>query len=91
MAGGRWQGRDEGGPNALEPARADERLLYQTSDTLDGIRGTLWGGLNAITEWYDWARPVRQDDADVARAEGALEGPYARRKAGVWDRFLAAV
>lgn len=65
--------------------------LYQSSETLDGVRGTLWGGMNALTEWYDWARPVRQEDAAVARAEGALDGPYARRKAGVWDMFLAAV
>lgn len=71
--------------------QAEVMDLYQSSDTLDGVRGTLWGGMNALTEWYDWARPVRQDDADVARAEGALDGPYARRKAGVWQTFLSAV
>lgn len=86
------EGREDtkAGQNALEQRRS-VLDLYQASETLDGIRGTLWGGMNALTEWYDWARPVRQEDADVARAEGALDGPYARRKAGVWEQFLAAV
>lgn len=86
------EGREatKAGQNALE-VRAQMGALYGQSETLEGIRGTLWGGYNAITEWYDWARPVRQEGEDVARAEGALEGPYTRRKANVWDTFLAAV
>lgn len=90
-----WPVRDDkretkAGQATLE-RRAEVIDLYQSSETLEGVRGTLWGGMNALTEWYDWARPVRQEDADVARAEGALDGPYSRRKAGVWDTFLAAV
>ena len=86
------EGREatKAGQNALE-VRAQMTSLYGQSETLEGIRGTLWGGYNAITEWYDWARPVRQAGEDVARAEGALEGPYTRRKANVWDTFLQAV
>lgn len=71
--------------------REDVGTLYQSSETLEGARGTLWGGLQALTEWYDWSRPVRSDDADRTRAEGALDGPYARRKANLWDMFLQAV
>lgn len=81
-----------------EPTRAQQNRLatrqevldlYQTSSTLDGARGTLWGGYNAITEWLDWGRPVR--DGAVSRAEGALDGPYVRMKAKVWDLFAGAV
>lgn len=83
--------RDTKAAQAALARRSEVVDLYLSSPTLEGVRGTVWGGMNALTEWYDWARPVRQDDADVARAEGALDGPYARRKAGVWDTFLAAV
>lgn len=69
--------------------REEVRDLYHTSETLDGVRGTVWGGYNALTEWFDWERPVRNGDA--SRAEGALDGEYVRRKAAVWDTFSAAV
>lgn len=63
--------------------------LYKASPTLEGIRGTRWGGYNAITEYLDHYRPVKgADDAKVlARAEGALEGPNVRAKAKIWDLF----
>lgn len=64
------------------------KYLYHSSSTLEGVRGTLWGGYNAITEYLDWGRPVR--GGDVARAEGALEGPYANAKAKVWSTFAVA-
>ena len=64
------------------------KALYRTSSTIEGIRGTRWGGYNAVTEWLDWGRPVR--GGDVARAEGALEGPYVRTKAKVWETFAMA-
>jgi phage/plasmid-like protein (TIGR03299 family) len=64
------------------------KALYRTSTTLEGIRGTRWGGYNAVTEWLDWGRPVR--GGEIARAEGALEGPYVRTKAKVWETFAMA-
>lgn len=64
------------------------KALYRTSSTLEGVRGTRWGGYNAVTEWLDWERPVR--GGDVSRAEGALEGPYVRAKAKVWETFAMA-
>jgi phage/plasmid-like protein (TIGR03299 family) len=84
------EGREDtkAGERALE-IRSEVRSLYRESQTIESVRGTLWGGYNAITEWFDWGRPVR--DGDVSRAEGALEGPYVRRKSAVWDLFSSAV
>lgn len=70
------------------------RALYQTSDTLAGVRGTMWGGYNALTEYLDHFRPVKGQTPEaqaVSRAEGALEGAYVRRKVAILDRFAAAV
>lgn len=58
--------------------------LYLNSPTLEGIRGTRWGGYNALTEYLDHYRPVK-GDAVLARAEGALEGPNVRAKGKVWN------
>lgn len=63
--------------------------LWKTSPTMDGIRGTRWAGYNTVTEFLDHYRPVRGEEA-VARAEGALEGPYVRQKAALWNMFANA-
>jgi phage/plasmid-like protein (TIGR03299 family) len=60
--------------------------LYRNSPTLEGIRGTRWAGYNALTEYLDHYRPVKGQE-DVARAEGALEGPNVRVKGNVWKMF----
>lgn len=93
IVAGMWHvqpGKEEtkAGQRALA-IRQEVQDLYRTSETLDGVRGTIWGGYNALTEWYDWERPVRNGDA--SRAEGALDGEYVRRKASVWETFAAAV
>jgi phage/plasmid-like protein (TIGR03299 family) len=75
------------GQNRLEVQEA-VKTLYRTSETLEGVRGTRWGGYNAVTEYLDWGRPVR--GGEVSRAEGALEGPYVRTKAKVWEQFAMA-
>ena len=36
--------------------------------------GTAWGLYQAVTEWADWASPVRGEDRDNARAEKVLLG-----------------
>lgn len=90
-------------PEDAESRKATNRLeiqdevkaLYRTSSTLDGIRGTRWGGYNAITEWADWQRPTRgktEAAKAVARAEGAIEttGATARMKARLWSTFAVA-
>lgn len=75
------------GQNRLE-VQEDVKALYRSSTTLEGVRGTRWGGYNAVTEYLDWGRPVR--GGEVSRAEGALEGPYVRTKAKVWEMFANA-
>ena len=68
--------------------RAEVTNLYHTSPTIEQVRGTLWGGYNALVEFYDWLRPVR--DGETSRAEGMLDGPYVRRKGAIWDLFSQA-
>lgn len=62
---------------------------WHTSPTIQGIKGTRWAGYNVVTEYLDHFRPVRSE-ATVARAEGALDGPYVRQKANLWNMFAAA-
>ena len=62
---------------------------WKTSDTITTIRGTRWAGYNVVTEYLDHFRPVRGAEA-VARAEGALDGPYVRQKAALWRTFANA-
>lgn len=68
---------------------ADLLNLWSESPTLEGIRGTRWAGYNVFTEYLDHFRPVRGAEAQ-ARGEGALDGPYARQKAAIWNTFAAA-
>lgn len=68
--------------------QAELMNLYRTSETLEGVRGTRWGGYNALTEYLDHYRPVR-GDAAVARAEGQIDGPNVRVKANVFKMFAA--
>ena len=66
--------------------------IYRSSSTLEGVRGTRWAGYSAVTEWLDWARPVKGDSDQAkaqSRAEGALDGPYVRAKARAWSTFAA--
>lgn len=63
--------------------------LFRNSPTLEHVRGTRWAGYNALTEYLDHYRPVK-GDADLARAEGALEGPNVRQKDRVWKMFAMA-
>lgn len=64
--------------------------LYRTSPTLEGVRGTRWGGYNALTEYLDHFRPVKGGNEKaqaVALAEGQIEGPNVRVKGNVWKMF----
>lgn len=84
-----------------EGATADRRrgiqeqvvALYHSSSTLEGVRGTRWGGYNALTEYMDHVRPVKGADTKaqlIARAEGALDGPYVRTKESIWRMMATA-
>lgn len=63
--------------------------LYRESPTLDGIRGTVWGGYNALTEYLDHYRPVK-GNARLTRAEGQIDGPNVRVKANLFRQFAGA-
>lgn len=47
------------------------QFAYHESPTLEGYRGTKWGVLNAVGEYYDWLRPIRTEDS---RTIGTLQG-----------------
>ena len=69
--------------------QAEVIRLYKESPTLEGLRGTRWGGYNALTEYLDHFRPVKGQE-DVARAEGALDGPNVRVKANLFKMLAPA-
>ncbi len=55
--------------------------LFSDAFTQEGVRGTAWAGLNALTEWYDHFSPVRGDDREAARATKALMDPAFKNRA----------
>ncbi len=63
---------------------------YLSSDTVDGIRGTAWGALNAVTEYLDHGVKYNSKGAyspDDVRAESVLIGTAAETK----ERALRAL
>jgi phage/plasmid-like protein (TIGR03299 family) len=81
--------REFGAPEdapASTKTRADKRLaeifeLYADASTQDGIRGTAWAGLNALTEWADHYSVVRGDDPEGSRAIKAIKDPSFKNRA----------
>jgi len=60
--------------------------LYAHANTQDGIRGTAWAGLNALTEWYDHMAPVRITGAtpgseELLRSRKAILDPSYKNNA----------
>jgi len=55
--------------------------LFADANTQEGIRGTAWAGLNALTEWADHFSPVRGDDRDASRAAKAILDPTFKNQA----------
>ena len=62
--------------------------LYRVSSTQDGIRGTKWGALNALTERVDYFRTARtgNDESLMANASGLATSTGAEKA-----RILSAV
>lgn len=62
---------------AAVQTRAQNRLdemteLFADSYTNREIGGTVWAGLNALTEWSDHYAPTRGDDRNASRAQKAI-------------------
>ena len=55
--------------------------LYKVAKTQDGIRGTKWGALNALTEFVDYYRTARtgNDDSLMANASGLAVSTKAKK------------
>jgi phage/plasmid-like protein (TIGR03299 family) len=55
--------------------------LFSDRYTQEGIWGTAWAGLSALTEWADHYSPVRATDEQQARSAKALLDPAFKNKA----------
>lgn len=63
---------------------AEMEFLFTQADTQKDVRNTVWGGLNAITEWADHFSPVRpgeSGDEVGVRSRKALFDPYLKNQA----------
>lgn len=70
------------GPRAAIAAQTGITALYEGSTTCAPFRGTAWGALNAVGEYYDWAR---EPETDESRLIGSIEGIAVKMR----DRALA--
>lgn len=70
------------GPKAKEAADAGITRLYHNSETIGQFKGTAWGALNAVGEYFDW---YRESTSNEARLLNSIEGVSARMR----DRALA--
>lgn len=61
--------------------------VYHTSPNIAGYRGTGWGALNAVGEYFDWARPVRTPQS---RLIGTMEGAGLKARDRVKEALLAS-
>lgn len=60
--------------------------IYYTSPNLTDVVGTRWGGYNALTEYVDWAYPVRGTEND--RAERIMAGGWVDEKKAAAYRLM---
>lgn len=67
------------------------KFLYRDAPTQDGFKGTKWGAYNALTEWADWARPVKgHGDVATVRATRIAEGGWVDDfKQQAWNALAA--
>lgn len=80
----------------LDQARQTHQLLVQLFDgeasggSLPGVRGTLWGAYNAVTEYVDHVRgATRKGEPRRGAFEGAVMGEGARIKQRAFDEAMA--
>lgn len=69
--------------------------LYEFGRTCENVRGTVWGGLQAVTEYADWITPVRggsKHTAEEMRFRKQLSFDYTDKiKQRAFDRFAEMV
>lgn len=84
--------REEFGPEEDAPkptvTRRENQIsemeyLFAQAETQAEVRGTVWAGLNAVTEWADHFSPVRATGGEdlQARSRRALFDPYVKNQA----------
>ena len=71
----------------IQETRGRVFAMY-TDSPVRAETGTAWGLYNAVTEWADWASPVRGDDHDLVRAERVLLGDTEAIKDRALDLLL---
>lgn len=57
---------------------------------LPGVKGTVWAGFNAVTEYVDYFRSTRGDEGEN-RAKSLLFGSGATLKQSAWDKAVSLV
>lgn len=73
-----------------QEAIAQVRTIYELSPTCEKIHGTVWGGLQAVTEHQDWYAKVRggrKSTADESRFRRQLGETDKGMKDRAWERF----
>lgn len=83
------QGDEEGrGKTILVKILDQMNELFEKShgNDLPGVKGTLWGGFNAVAEYVDYHR--RSSGTDENRAKSILLGSGAQLKQKAWDSAL---
>jgi phage/plasmid-like protein (TIGR03299 family) len=79
---------DEGGRAVRNVERVREaiRTAYRAAPDLDGVRGTRWGALQAVTAYVDHAQPTRRT---ATRTEAETRFERATQAQPLKDRALA--
>jgi phage/plasmid-like protein (TIGR03299 family) len=86
------EGKDETDrvKKSREQAIGQVGFLYREAPTQDGFHGTAWGAYNALTEYADWAWPIRGDKDGSARAERVATGGWVDTfKQNAWTALAA--
>jgi hypothetical protein len=64
---------EERARNLAETARGTMMALWN-APTQANIKGTKWAAYNTIVEYADWAKPVRSNNTETARAIRIVTG-----------------
>lgn len=68
------------GPKAQDAAKDGIRTIWSVGAANASIKGTKWGAVNAVGEYYDWVRPIRSEEARLLNSVDGL-GTRMRDKA----------